>query len=225
MRLSKNSDSNKINFLDKFAEQQVQTEKVIKQQKSREKSQEELNKVAEQQKSKKLDNSKAIDNISGKAILSAGKSAGNAGPSEFGGPKKHMGSLTNNSIWDTDIVSKLAETKCAQEKTKEDKIALDNVRKSAEKQRLDEMVQNLNNTDTRTSKTVNSLTPQTIANSQTPKNAISMFGNKEFDQIQEKTAGEKLSEEKNKQKEKPEYKVSKQQNLSGLINSLFDTKE
>ncbi len=213
MKISKNSDSNKINFLDQFVQSRVEDKS--KQVKSRD-----IDKSIQSQRAKKMDNSKAIQNISGKSILSAGGYV-KGGISDFGGSGKYIGCKSNNSIWDSQVIQKQAKTKGGDQVIKQSRQAIQTTRQNWQKDRMNQIVQALQKTDTRKQSSVKSLSSQVSHTPNNSKSSISMFDNMDFQNLPQKTAGQKMSQQKNKQKKKDYIKNVGTKKLSDSINNLF----
>jgi hypothetical protein len=183
------------------------------------------------EKAKKLDNNEAVASRFSNAILSAGQ--GNI--TNMGGPQKQMGSETNNSIWDSGILEKLAGTPSNKEKTIESKEEIENLRNSMKSGRIDEMVEALKETDQRKDATVTGMSEYTERDARTyqlPSRNISIFDTKEemdFRRVPEKTAGELSVEEAGIPKEKDESwkDIKGAPRLKNTLDTLFDnlTKE
>lgn len=171
------------------------------------------------QKSKKIENEKVINSIrSANSILSAGGGT----IKNDGGPRKYIGSETQNSIWDSSIVEKLSSIKTNKEKTLEEKEHIQKVRKGMRQEALDELAEALQNTDTRKDVSVKEIEGTFSTNYKTSKNNLSIFDTKIFDDMPEKTAGEKMSEEVRKPKEKDwENKIGTAK-VSNLVNKVFE---
>ena len=175
MALQKHKNSGKISFLDKVIESQM------------EKSSVKEDAIAPLKPAQKADNSSAIDNRAG-SILSAGRGT----ISDFGGPSKHMGSQTKNSIWDSNIIESLAGQKDNGEKIKEENLQLKSNRNAIKEERLDNMTQALQETDMRKADGVSSSGEFRGSKYNMPQNHMSIFDNEDFERVPEKTAGEQL---------------------------------
>jgi hypothetical protein len=138
-----------------------------------------------------------------KTILSAGKGK----IKDNIGPRKQMGSVTGNSIWDPDKISLLSEQKSNDEKTSEEKSEGKRLRKGLEAGRLNEMAESLKDADRSKVATVSSMSSRVERSGKDPsmKNKISIFdsveGKNDFNNIPEKTAGESLTGIKDRKKE------------------------
>ena len=178
------------------------------------------------EKAKKLDNNESVASRFSKSILSAGQ--GNI--TNIGGPKKQLGSETNNSIWDSGILERLAETPGNKEKTAEDKEEIETLRNSMKSGRIDEMVESLKETDQRKDATVTGMSEyhdRDARSYQLPSRNISIFDTKEemdFRRVPEKTAGEQSVEEAAIPKEKDESwkDIKGAPRLKNTLDTLFD---
>jgi len=177
------------------------------------------------QKPKKSNNSKAIENYSNKSILSAGQ----ASITDFGGPEKQIKTQTSNSIWDSTILDKLSKSQDNREKTASEKNKIEKYYQSMKQERLDEMVNALKNTETRKNANVNRAAEYTFDSTyKAPSSGISIFdSNKDFDRVPEMTHGEKVAKEARVKREKDTSwkQVSRNNTIQSMedsfINKLF----
>jgi len=153
----------------------------------------------ESQKSKKLNNSEVINSVrSANSVLNAGGGS----IRDEGGPRKYIGSETQNSIWDTDVVEKLSGTLSNKEKTDAEKENRQAMRKSVRQESLDNMTEALSQTDTRKDSDVSSLSERESVNyRKSSSNNLSIFDSNVFDDMPEKTAGEIMAENARVEKE------------------------
>ena len=211
--LQRMSDQHKIKFTEKVAEEapvEIRQEDWAR-----------SPDTMEDQKSKKLNNSEVIDSVrSANSVLSAGGGS----IKDNGGPSKYIGSSTQNSIWDTDIVEKLSETKSNKEKTLEAKEHIQNVRKNVRKESLDNLTKALEHTDTRKSSDVQSLSELTPTQRKASPNNLSIFDTEVFDNMPEKTAGEKIAEAARAEKDVDDSWRGTKGTLKStdIVNNLFD---
>jgi len=195
--LSKNQDSQKINFIDKAID-------VLNKDKTVSESKKPLGfELKGTVKNPKRFNPQNVIGSNNRVV-----SAGIGSITDNNGPKKQIGSETNNSIWEPDKLGKMSGQKSNDEKTKDAKKEIDKIRKGMKQSRLDEMVDNLQQTDIRNDSTIRSSSPHMERSSMKPamKNHISLFdqteGKNDFDRIPEKTAGENLQENKDRKTHK-----------------------
>jgi len=183
--IGKNQDMERIKFL----------EEAITPNEEKIENQKEANKEVEKEikPHKKLDNNEAVKSRFGNAILSAGQGK----ITDIGGPSKQLGSETNNSIWDTNVLNKLKESKDNKEKTIESKEKINRLRNSFKQDRMDQMVESLHEVDNRKDATVKSIQEREscLGDCKLPKNNISIFDKeKDFSRVPEKTDGELVTE-------------------------------
>jgi len=222
----KNQDQHRIKFLeDAILGKKIETPEI----KKAEKKPNEEWKNPENQRPMRSDNSKTIDNRSSKSILSAGGGK----ITDFGGPKKQMGSQTANSIWDSGIIEKLAKTKGNKEKVQEEKFETEKYKNSMKANRLDDMVKSLQETDLRKDATIQSSgVSSKDPGYKAPSRNISIFDTtNDFERVPEQTTGEKSAAESRKAKAKDDSwkKVSgsykTEDAVNNLFNKLFETKK
>ncbi len=126
-------------------------------------------------------------------ILSAGKGA----ITENGGPSKYIGSQTNNSIWDSDVLFRLAGIPTNKEQTLEIRSEIRKLRNGFDQERFNKMAEDAQNVDLRKDATVQNAGEFTerASNYKRPQNNMSIFDTTfDFERVPEKTAGEKASE-------------------------------
>jgi len=157
------------------------------------------NKILEDQKAKKLNNSEVINSTrSANSVLNAGGGS----IRDEGGPSKYIGAETQNSIWDTNVVEKLAGTQSNKEKTDAEKENRQAQRKSIRQESLDNMTEALSQTDTRKASDISSLSERESVNYRKPvSNNLSIFDSEVFDNMPEKTAGEIMADNARIEKE------------------------
>lgn len=180
-----------------------------------------INKLAEEQKSKKL-SSKDDGHMKGSSIMSANLGA----VDDIGGPSKQLKTPTSNSIWDSDKISSQVDKKDNKEITREEKQSMQDIKKQKKQQRMDELVDSIQE-----NKKGNSI--DLFSSSEAPKegdykipsNQMSIFDNNAFDNIPEKTKGEKIAEDSKKRKaQKDESWKQDKKALSSedIKNKLFN---
>jgi hypothetical protein len=160
-----------------------------------------------------------------KTILSAGKGI----IKDNMGPRKQMGSITGNSIWDPDRLARLAGQESNDEKTSKEKAETKRLRKGLEAGRLNEMAESLKDADKSKVATVSGMSNRVERSIKDPsmKNKISIFdsleGKNDFNNIPEKTAGESLSGVKERrQEDKTWHGIRGTDSTKKKINSLFE---
>lgn len=181
--LDKTKNSNTIKFLEDalFGTKNKEVEKVAKREDKKENF-----KVT---KSQKLDNNKALSSRNGGSFLYAGDGFAQDG----GSPTQYLGKTSNNSIWDSEVLSKLSNKKGGDEIIKESKKERENIKNEMKNRQKSSAKSEGLNTDT--SKTIKSSSFKADHNYNLPRNSISIFDSeKNFSRVPEKTEGEKLSE-------------------------------
>ena len=215
--LQRMSDQHKIKFTDKTAEEEFPAddsnflvEKIVEDN-------------MESQKAKKLNNSEVINSAqSANSILNAGGGS----IRDEGGPSKYIGSETQNSIWDTGVVEKLAGTQSNKEKTDAEKEDRQAKRQNIRQEALDNMTEALSQTDTRKASDVSSLSERGSVNYRKPNsNNLSIFDSNVFDNMPEKTAGEQMAEKARAEKEVDTSWRDRRGTLKSrdVVNDLFDS--
>jgi len=182
----------------------------------------ELKDVAELQKAKKADHHDMISR--GTKIMSTTGGI----QTDIGGPKKYLKSETSNSIFDTEVIERLMETKGSQEESKEIKDNIQKVRNSINAEVMNELTDNLKDTDQRKGSNVSSLSEYVGGSKyRKPVNGLSIFDDDfDFSRVPEKTAGEKVSDrviEERGKKDNSWQKVSKSKSMQELQNKLIDS--
>lgn len=222
--LYRTKDQSSLNFLgqkdiDKIAE---------KEQASKSKTEEQIVKeTAESQKSKKISNRFDPKSTNKNTILSA-----NGGDvHDFGGPKKHLGSGVSNSIFDTDRLGNIQQTKSSKEKTQLEKQQIEESRKRADVQRLNDLADTISEINTSKSSSISKSSENSAeSNYQELSNNLSLFDTNKFENI-DLTPGEKLSKDL---AEKRAFKDDSWKNngkslksseiFDNYLNELFDKK-
>jgi len=155
-----------------------------------------------------------------KSILAAG-----TGVTDLSGGKRYLGD-SGNSIFDSEKLKRAFETgKDNREKTTETKQRVKDLRSNMRKDRMDEMIESMQGTDTRSASSVSSLSPSSDENTyRVPRNENSIFGSGNFDNVPEKTDGEKVAEAARTPKEKDtSWKERKgTMRTSGMTSKLMD---
>lgn len=187
MTIQRMSDQHNIKFLEMEitkADTKVEEKKASKT----------LQQLAEEQKSRKLNN-KDDGLMTSRHISSA--CTGNI--SDMGGPGKFIKSESSNTIWENDKVAHLsgADNKT---KTQIEKQQIVTNKREAELKRMDNMVNALRDTDQTKASTVAPLNTYGGSNYKVSINSLSMFDTEDFQRLQQKTSGEILSDEANKRR-------------------------
>ena len=212
------SDANKIKFLGLDDEESSEKSK-----KSEKISKKTLNQICEEQKSKKLTHK---DN--GMMTSQHISSARTGEITDMGGPS--FKNENSNTIWENDKLAHIGidnKTKTIQEK---EEIATN--RREAEQKRMDSLTEVLRTTDQNKASTILLNGTQEGTNYKINHNNMSMFDEKDFQRLDEKTGGEKISEDvKNKNNQKDESWrnggkiVTSKDLMNKVVDSLFGDKE
>ena len=153
-----------------------------------------LEKLAEEQKSKKLGRfNPMISN--GNSVLSATTGA----IRNEGGPSKQINSISSNSIFEPHKNANIVDSK---EATKKEKEITQTNRRTAERQRINDLIDSLKTTDQ--TKAASAFRTETgnvdKQNYKTSRNNMSIFDAGDFERLPEKTGGEQASEDKTARK-------------------------
>ena len=205
MVLQRNQDAGKISFLNKNEE--AKEEKPAEQKEAQQ----------ELKTPQRSDNSSAIES-KGNPILSAGQGT----ISDFGGPSKYMRSETSNSIWDSGKLEGLAKKQDSGERIKKENKQSSLKREDIRKERRDEMVESLQNTDMRKTNNVSSIGGFKGSKYNLPQNNMSIFDDKAFERVPEKTSGEKLAEIERNKKDDSWKDIKKPTTTKDFFNKMFD---
>jgi len=154
-------------------------------------------------------------------------SAGVGDIKDTGGPSCQLGTRTNNSIWDSTILDKLAGTPSNKEKTIEKRENINQLRDALKQGRINDMVQSLQNTDTRKDAGVRNIGEYTErgAKYNVPTRHMSIFDtDTDFGRVPQKTAGEEVTDEVNTPKEKDDSwkDVRGTKKINNVLDSFFD---
>lgn len=177
------SDQHQIKFLDN----EKSSEKVVKSETTPEKT---LNQLAEEQKSKKLSNKD--DGLMTSRHIS---SARTGDISDEGGPAKYIKSDSSNTIWDPSRNAKIPEAMDSKTKTIQEKADIASNKRGAEQKRMEDMAETLKSTIQDKASSVSPAGTLSGTNFKVSENNMSIFDNADFMRIQEKTGGEKVSED------------------------------
>lgn len=214
MKLSKKSKENTISFLfdepDNTPDKKPTTDKKAS--------------VREDQKARKLSNKFDGENLktmTNKSVFSAAL----GGVKDTGGTKKQMKSESSPNIWEPDKIEKMNQQKSEKEKTKEEKIEIQSNRRVAENERMNELVSQLKETQQGKTAEVGKMESYSGGKYQSPKNNMSIFGNQEFESLNEPTDGEKVSKEAQERRTRKDdsWKGEKKAySNKDVINKMFD---
>ncbi len=211
--IRKMKDEHKINFLEENNNTEISKEGNSEQKRT-------LAQLSEEQKAKKLNNK---DN--GLMNVMNIRSARSGVIKEEGGPSKFIKSETSNTIWENNKSERLLKEIDSKTRVKIEKEQIATNKRVAEQKRMDELVNSLKETEQRKSATVSPASSFSGTNYYAPKNNMSIFDNKEFERVVEKTAGEKVRDENRKKRNQKDesYKNSgKQVTSKDFVNRFFD---
>ena len=207
------SDEHKIGFLedkkDKIAKSAPKEEK-----------KESIKDLAEAMKSKKLSNKD-----DGLMTTHHIRSARAGRITNTGGPDTVSSTEALNSIWDSNKLERSAKQMDSKTRVKQEKDRIVTNRRMAEQKRMDELVENLKDTEQRKDSTVSRASDLSGSNYYSPKSGMSIFDNKEFERLENKTGGEKVSEEtkiRNAQKDNSWKNDGKSVSSKKLQNLFMD---
>lgn len=214
------SDEHKISFLD--------AEEVSKKTKASETvAKKTLEQLSEEQKSKKLAN-KDDGHMTTHTIFSARTGA----ITDEGGPSTFAKSDSSNTIFNNDKTAEASKEIDSKTKTAVEKEKIASNKREAESQRMNDLVEGLASTLQDKTATVSSAGTLSGTNYQVSDNSMSIFDNKDFMRLQDKTGGEKISEDiKNKKSQVDDsWKsggkvVSSKSIASNLFDGLFNKSE
>lgn len=185
------SDQHKINFLEK-----VEPEKVSEVKATPEKT---IGQLAEEQKSKKLSNKfdeKAQQVMTTQHIFSAMTGV----ITNEGSPSKYIKSESSNTIWNADKTAEASKELDSKTKTIQEKEEIATNKRVAENKRMNDLTESLKSTLQDKTSSVSPAGILSGTNYKVSKNNMSIFDNKDFMRLSEKTGGEKVSEEVQKRK-------------------------
>jgi len=210
-------DEHRISFLDGVKVTEAP-------QKTAEKSAMTMQQLAEKQKAKKLNNK---DNgLMSSAHISSART-GEIG--NQGGPSKYIKSETSNTMWDSDKTSKMAEG--SQERVAKEKEVIATNRRDAEQKRMDTLVDSLRGTDQTKAAAVSPAGTFSGTNYKTQSNNMSIFDTKDFERLQDKTAGEQVTEDNASRRGKKDdswrdnaKSITSKELVSDFFNQLMDKK-
>lgn len=210
--LQRMKDQGQINFLKDQSVPQPKTAEEKQTSKT-------ISEVAEQQKSKKLENK---DNglMSSHHISSARTGV----ITDNGGPSKQAKMETSNTIFDPSKNS-LPKDVDAKTKTKEAKDQIASNKRTSENNRMNNLAEALRETLQGKSADVSNIGTFSGSNYKTPKNNFSIFDSGDFERVEEKTAGEMVKEENMKRKSQKDdswRNGGKSTSYKEVVSEFFD---
>jgi hypothetical protein len=181
------SDQHKIQFLDN----EKAPEKVSK---SEAPSKKTINQLAEEQKAKKLSNK--FDNQAQQVMTTKHiSSARTGGVTNEGGPSTYIKSNSSNTIWNSDKTANASKELDSKTKTIQEKAQIASNRREAENKRMNDLTESLKSTLQDKASSISPAGTLSGTNYKVSKNNMSIFDNKDFMRLSEKTGGEKVSED------------------------------
>ena len=218
--IQKMSDQHKIKFLDK----EKISEKVSKSENTIEKTIEQL---SEEQKSKKLSN-KDDGLMTTQHIFSARTGE----ITNEGGPTTYIKSNSSNTIWNSDKTANASKELDSKTKTIQEKAEIVSNKREAENKRMNELTESLKSTLQDKASSVSPAGILSGTNYKVSKNNMSIFDNKDFMRLSNKTGGEKVSEDTKTRKNQVDDSwrnggkiVSSQDMTKNLMENLFKETE
>ena len=178
--LQRMSSQHKISFLEKESSKEIEKQDI--------KPEKTIEQIAEEQKSKKLYNK---DNG---LIRSHSISSARTGEiTDIGGPVKYIKSESSNTLWDNDKISKVSlKIKGEADVLKKEEKQVNTNNRIAEQKRMDDLTEKLKDVN---QPKVSPIGTYEGSNYKTLSQGMSIFDKKDFQRLEEKTAGEKVSED------------------------------
>lgn len=163
---------------------------------------------------------------SGNSVRSA-RCASEGGLSDIGGPSKHVNVSGKNSIWDSDVLSNIANTLSSKEATRIEKESSSILRKKKQEEYKQSMSSKLGEEDIELSKKASSISPVAgVASGKgfVPANKISIFDtNTNFDRLTALTERVSPKVEINKEAVVESKKISKAMSSKDLSSKFIDS--
>lgn len=218
------SDEHKISFLEKVEDPK-------KASKSEEVSKKTINQLSEEQKSKKLAN-KFDDNAQQVMTTQHICSARTGGITNEGGPSAYIKSESSNTIWNADKTAEASKELDSKTKTIRDKAEIASNKREAENNRMNDLVEVLKSTLQEKASTVSPAGTLSGTNYKVSKNNMSIFDDKDFMRLSDKTDGEKISDDIKTRRSQVDNSwrnggkvVSSKDMTKNLMESLFKKSE
>jgi len=218
--IQKMSDQHKIHFLDDDSiSKKDQTPEII--------AQKTINQIAEEQKSKQLESK---DN--GLMTSHHISSARTGSIKDEGGPSKYVKSESSNTIWDNNKTEQESKKIDNKTKTLQEKSEIVSNKREAENKRMEDLTSALKSTLQDKASSVSPAGTLSGSNYKDLKNNMSIFDNKDFMRVIDKTAGEKVSEDISKRKSQIDNSwrnggrsVSSKDITKNLFDGMFNKKQ
>lgn len=181
------SDEHKIKFLDK----ETVPDKVSKSETTPKKT---IDQLSEEQKSKKLSNK--FDDQAQRVMTTQHIFSARTGRiTNEGGPSKYVKSESANTIWNADKTAEASMELDSKTKTIQEKAQIVSNKREAENKRMNELTEALKTTLQEKASTVSSAGTLSGTNYKVSENGMSIFDNKDFMRLSDKTGGEQVSED------------------------------
>jgi len=181
------SDQNKIKFLEK-------EEPAKKVSQAENYSKKTISQLAEEQKSKKL-SSKFNDDAQQVMTTQHISSARTGGVTNEGGPSTYVKSNSSNTIWNSDKTAEASKELDSKTKTIRDKAEIASNKREAENKRMNDLTESIKSTIQEKASSVSPAGTLSGTNYKVSENSMSIFDNKDFMRLSEKTGGEKISDD------------------------------
>jgi hypothetical protein len=206
------SNNKKVDYRKELAERQPEMKRAKKAEKDRS--------WADQ----KTQNEAYGDTISrGRSSIRPARCASDGGITDMGGSKKQIGSETNNSIWDSEVLSKMANQLSSREATAAEKESSARIRQKKQAEYKQSMSPKLGDDAVELAKkssAVNSVSAKASGKGFIPANAISMFDtNTNFDRL---SALQNRVAPKVEKEAKTNLPMKKVASSKDMTNRLFD---
>jgi hypothetical protein len=136
---------------------------------------------------------------------------------------KYIGKI-GNSIFEPDKLEKMSKTQSNDEKTREEKAKVAQVRKNWKDEATNKLMKELESVDTRKDAAVYRLSETSEGKGFIGKTGLGMFDMDKFEKLPEKTSGEKLYEENMQRRNKKDYipELNKSRKLGSTCDSIFN---
>jgi hypothetical protein len=181
------SDEHKISFLEKV-------EAPKKASKSEEVSKKTINQLAEEQKSRKLSNK--FDDSAQQVMTTQHIFSARTGViTNEGGPSTYVKSESSNTIWNADKTAEASKELDSKTKTIRDKAEIASNKREAEDKRMNDMTEAIKSTIQEKASSVSPAGTLSGTNYKVSKNNMSIFDDKDFMRLSDKTGGEKISDD------------------------------
>jgi len=218
------SDEHKISFLEKV-------EAPKKASKSEEVSKKTIKQIAEEQKSRKLSN-KFDDSAQQVMTTQHVFSARTGAITNEGGPSTYVKSESSNTIWNADKTAEASKELDSKTKTIRDKAEIASNKREAEDKRMNDLTESIKSTIQEKASSVSPAGTLSGTNYKVSKNNMSIFDDKDFMRLSDKTGGEQVSDDIKTRKSQVDDSwrnggkvVSSKDMTKNLMESLFKKSE